>query len=214
VSTLWVKICGVKSPRDAAFAFEAGADAVGLNFVPSSPRSLSLVAAKALVEDTRRASSTVGEWVGVFADATLDEMRQAYEELGLSFIQLHGHEPPDVLRALAELRIAAYQALRIGSMEDVERAAAYSGDRVLVDAKVLGQLGGTGQKVDVELVRSLVQERRVVLAGGLDPDTITGAVNSLRPFGVDTASGVELSPGVKDPQKTRDFIARARAASA
>jgi phosphoribosylanthranilate isomerase len=210
VASLWIKICGVTRPEDAEAAFGFGADAVGLNFVPSSPRFLSLGRAKTLVSFVLRP----GEWVGVFADASLEEMRRVHGELGLSRVQLHGHESPEVLLGLAELGVVAYQALRIGSKQDVEGAAAYGGDRILVDAKVEGQLGGTGQRPDLELIRPLAAARRVVLAGGLTPDSVASAVQAARPFGVDTASGVEHSPGVKDPQKVRDFVDRARKASA
>jgi phosphoribosylanthranilate isomerase len=209
VAGLWVKICGVTTPGDAAAVFNAGADAVGLNFVASSPRCLSLVRAQEII----RAVGRQGEWVGVFADAAPDELRRAYEMLGLSWVQLHGHESPSLLERLLAAGVPAYQAVRVGAPEDVARARAFGGDRLLVDAKVSGQLGGTGQRVDPGLIASLGAERPLVLAGGLDPENVGAVVRLVRPFGVDTASGVEIAPGQKDLGKVGAFVRSARDAA-
>jgi phosphoribosylanthranilate isomerase len=209
VADLWIKICGVTTPEDARFAFDAGADAVGLNFVLGSPRRLSLDQALALVSRVKGAR----EWIGVFADASLDEMVGAYHQLGLGRVQLHGHEPPSVIEDLLARGIPAYQAVRIGEPEDALTAAVYGGDRILVDAKVAGQLGGTGRCVDPTLVSELSRTRRLVLAGGLGPTNVAEAVRLVHPFGVDTASGVESAPGHKDPRKVAAFVEAARGVS-
>lgn len=208
---LWIKICGLKTLEDVAFCLEAGADALGLNFVPSSPRFLSSRDAHRLVEAARALGFPPSVFVGVFADASLDEIVQVAGELELGWVQLHGHEPPAVLDALLARGIAAYQALRIGGSADVERASAYAGDRLLVDAKVEGQLGGSGQRVAPALVESLVRTRPVIVAGGLGPSNVGEVVRALCPFGVDTASGVEVAPGQKDRAKVRAFVNAARA---
>jgi phosphoribosylanthranilate isomerase len=107
----------------------------------------------------------------------------------------------------------AYKAVRIGSAEDVAIAASFAGDRVLVDAKVEGALGGTGRSFEWTLVQKLARERRIVLAGGLRPDNVAQAIAAVRPFGVDVASGVERTPGDKDLDAVRCFVENARRAA-
>jgi phosphoribosylanthranilate isomerase len=215
VSRLWVKICGIRSVGDALAAAEAGADAIGINFVPSSARYLDPGAAEALVQAADRAFEgieTPPEWIGVFADEPAREIAALCLRVGLGRVQLHGHEPPEAIAELEQLGVAAYRAFRIGDAADVKRASECPGDRVLVDAKVEGSLGGTGHAVETDLVVTLAKERKVVLAGGLRPENVGEKVALVRPFGVDTASGVEQSPGVKDRRKMRAFVEAARAA--
>jgi phosphoribosylanthranilate isomerase len=150
-------------------------------------------------------------WVGVFVDATPDEIRHIGEFVGLDLFQLHGRESPEQLHALGH---RAFKASRIGDAEDVALAASYPGDLLLVDAKVAGAMGGTGESFDWTLIDKLVEARRVVLAGGLRSDNVEDAVRRVRPYGVDTASGVESSPGRKDPQKVAAFIKNARRGAA
>jgi phosphoribosylanthranilate isomerase len=206
MSRVWVKICGIRNAGDAIVAFDAGADAVGLNFVPSSPRRVNEAEARAIISGVPRP----GEWVGVFADAPPDEVLHLYRSLGLSRVQLHGHEPPEVVDDLLRSGVPAYQAVRIGDAADVELAKTFRGDRLLVDAKVAGHLGGTGRRVDPSLVAQLAAERPLILAGGLDADNVKALVQLIHPFGVDTASGVEEAPGRKDPEKVRAFVRAAR----
>ena len=205
---VWVKICGVTSVEDAVLVADAGADALGLNFVADSPRRLS-------IEIARRISATLRgrlELVGVVADMPKRELVELRVTVGLDTLQLHGSEPPELLSAFLP---AAYKAVRVASATDVESADAYGGDRVLVDAKVGGKLGGTGQRFDWKLARELVRKRSVVVAGGLDPHNIAGLIEELAPYGVDVASGVEPEgkPGHKDAEHVATFIARARAAA-
>lgn len=209
MSKIWIKICGVTSPEDAEHVARAGADAIGLNFVPSSPRFLSVAQARAVVKSLPVAV----EKVGVFADLPLDEIERVVREVELDRVQLHGHEPPEVLLALEARQISAFQAVRVGGVDDLERATLFGGDRILVDAKVTGALGGTGRRVNVELVEPLARKRSLVLAGGMSPETVEEALLRVRPFGVDTASGVEEMPRKKSPQKVLEFVERARAAA-
>lgn len=204
---IWVKICGVTTVEDAEMVAEAGASAIGLNFVASSPRVVSIGRAQEIAAVVRGRV----ELVGVFADSPSSELERVRAEVGLDWIQLHGDEPP---AALALLGSSAMKAMRIGSAEDVERARAYGGQRLLVDALVRGALGGTGHAFDWSLVVGLARQRSLVLAGGLRPDNVALAIGQVKPFGVDTASGVEDTPGRKSTEATRAFVERAREAAA
>jgi phosphoribosylanthranilate isomerase len=200
-----VKVCGITTVADAVACVELGVDWLGLNFVPSSPRRIDAATALAI----RDAVNGRARLVGVVADLDEDALRALHRDAGLDVLQLHGDEPPELARRLAPL---AFKALRIGGAEDVARAAAYEG-LLLVDAKVPGALGGTGQSVDVALAVPLARARDVILAGGLTAANVAAAVTAVRPFGVDVASGVEKSPGVKDLDAVAGFVAAARLAA-
>lgn len=223
MAELWIKICGVTTPEDAEMVAQAGASAIGLNFVPSSPRAVTVAQAR-LIAGAVRGSL---ELVGVFADRSPAEMHEIADAVGLDWLQLHGDESPAALAAAAETYgarggaevrgtspLRAMKAVRVGQAADVERARGFGGGRLLVDAWVRGALGGTGHAFDWSLVEGLARERPLVLAGGLRPDNIQRAIQRVRPFGVDTASGVEHAPGQKSPEATRAFVAGARAALA
>jgi phosphoribosylanthranilate isomerase len=206
--SLWIKICGVTSTDDARLAVQAGADAVGVNLVPSSKRRVDESTARAIV----RAVGDDAEVVAVVADLGADELRALAERLGIASLQLHGSEPPAVVTALLPL---AYQAVRIATAADVTQARSFPGARLLADAKVAGALGGTGHAFDWALVTELARERPLIVAGGLTPENVGLAVEQVRPYGVDTASGVEgADPRAKDPDKVRRFVDTARRAAA
>jgi phosphoribosylanthranilate isomerase len=201
-----VKICGVTSAEQALACIEAGADSVGINFVASSVRRVDLPAAADIV----RAVGSRAVVVGVVAGMPLAAMQSLREATGVGCLQLHGDETAADVRALLP---HAYKAVRVASREDVGRARGTPGEYVLVDAKVEGALGGTGQAFDWSLVVDLARERRLVLAGGLTPDNVGLAVATVRPWCVDVASGVESAPGVKDIEKVRAFVLAARHAA-
>ncbi len=204
---VWVKICGITNVDDARAAVEAGADAIGVNLIPTSKRYVSLEVARSLHE----AVAGRAEVVAVVADSPFEELARARRETGISWLQLHGHEPN---AALLPLLPHAYKAVAIATHEDVEHASSFAGERLLTDAKVEGALGGTGQRFDWDLVRSLAGKRQLILAGGLRPSNVREAVRALRPFGVDVASGVENGdPRRKDSDKVFTFVAEARAAT-
>jgi len=202
-AALWIKICGVTSVDDALAVADSGADAIGLNFVAGSPRHISVALARSIVD----AVGPRVEWIGVFADAEESVLRDTRAQVGLDAWQLHGSESPDLLDRLGD---AAFKAVRIGDSADVALAAAYGGQRLLVDAKISGSLGGTGESFDWSLLAPLQGKRRVVLAGGLRPDNVARAVAEVRPFGIDTASGVESAPGRKNAELVQRFVAEAR----
>jgi phosphoribosylanthranilate isomerase len=199
-----VKVCGITTPEDADACASLGVDWLGLNFVPTSPRCIDRATAAAI----RDAVHGRAELIGVVADlpeATLLGLRR---DAGLDQLQLHGDEPPELVHRLAP---HAFKALRIGTAADVAAAEGYPG-LLLVDAKVAGALGGTGQTVDFALVAPLARTRRLLLAGGLGPTNVAAAVRAVGPWGVDVASGVERSPGVKDLDAVKAFVAAARLA--
>jgi phosphoribosylanthranilate isomerase len=200
-----VKICGVRTVEDARFCVEAGADAIGVNFVSSSPRRVDIDEARAIVGAVGNETLVVG----VVAGMDLAAMRALRDATGVGCLQLHGGEPAGALEALLP---HAYASVAVATEDDVARAEAMPGDYVMVDAKVHGALGGTGKTFDWSLVVGLAKRRRVVLAGGLVPGNVAGAIEQVRPWCVDTASGVEQRPGVKDRAKVAAFIAAARAA--
>ena len=204
MSGLRWKVCGTTNAADAAAAVDAGADALGFIFWQPSPRSVAVDDAAAIaagVPDRVRK-------VGVFVDAPLEEITATAERVGLDIIQLHGDEPPDTC---ASLPLPVWKALRLassGRSDDAKlRADAYRGCTLLVDAGVPGEYGGTGEITDWDAAARLAERRRVVLAGGLRADNVARAVEHVRPWGVDVASGVEAEPGRKDKSELRRFAA-------
>lgn len=204
-----VKICGIRSVGDAELAISKGADFLGFNLVPSSKRFLEPRAAAQIIDRLRRQGITNVGLIAVVADESPSRLEELLALTGADELQLHGHEPPSTVIALSG---RAFAALRIAGPEDAQSAQTHPGTRLLLDAKVEGQLGGTGQVFDWELVRTLCREREVFLAGGLTPSNVATAVRTVRPFAVDVASGVEREPGVKDPELVSLFIQRAKSA--
>jgi phosphoribosylanthranilate isomerase len=198
-----IKICGITSVEDAEGCAALGVDMIGLNFVPASPRRVDVDRARAIAGAVRGRV----EIVGVVADMDEAAMTALAEAVGLDRLQLHGSEPPEVVRRLGR----AFKAVRVGSAEDVAEADRYEG-LLLVDAKVPGALGGTGRTVDFALVAPLSRARPLLLAGGLGPANVADAVRAVGPWGVDTASGVERAPGVKDLGAVGAFVRAARGA--
>jgi phosphoribosylanthranilate isomerase len=205
-----VKICGVTTPADVLRAAECGADAVGLNFVPSSPRYL----------DPRRAADVMAalppfvDAVGVFAGVPLRQACAVAYQLGLGGVQWYGGEALGPGAAFPFRLLAAFRVRDAASLEEITRfVAAARPSAVLVDAHVEGQLGGTGKQAPWGLLANFRPGVPMILAGGLTPANVADAVRTVRPFGVDVASGVESAPGVKDPAKVRDFVQAAKGAS-
>ncbi|MFW2387384.1 MAG: phosphoribosylanthranilate isomerase [Polyangiales bacterium] len=198
-----VKICGLTTLEDTRRCIDAGADAIGLNFWRGSPRHVDRSTAREIV-------ATLGEYaqmVGVFVDAELGQIREILSETGLHWAQLHGQETPE---ELAELLPNAYKAIGVKDGGAVELARTYPGEHLLLDASVPGMPGGTGRTFDWAIAAEVSKERKLTLAGGLKPANVGEAVRLVQPFRVDVASGVESSPGRKDPDLVRRFIAAAK----
>lgn len=199
-----VKICGVRTVEDARAAVAAGADLLGLNFVPGSARALDPEAARTLA---RAVPGT--PLVGVFADAERARVARIAERVGLAGLQFHGDEPPDYCRGWPQFTI---KALRARPGDDlVARAAAYDTTYLLLDSFVAGVAGGTGVALDPAAATGL-PAARLFVAGGLHAGSVADVVRRVRPYGVDVASGVERSPGVKDHGQIQEFVRRAKAA--
>jgi phosphoribosylanthranilate isomerase len=200
-----VKICGLTAVDQAVACVDLGADAIGINFVPSSVRRIDLATGRAIV----RAVGSRALVVAVVANESVEAMRAVLEASGAGCLQLHGDEPADDVAALLP---HAYKAVRVATSDDVAVAESMPGDYVLVDAKAENMLGGTGRLLDWSLVASLATRRRLVLAGGLTPDNVAGAVAAVHPWCVDVASGVESAVGIKDRGRVEAFIRNARGA--
>lgn len=198
-----VKICGLTTVDDALRCIDAGADALGLNFWPGSPRCVDLEVAGQIVD----ACGERATMVGVFVDFTLQQVREILRETETSWAQLHGGEPPSLV---AELLPHAYKAIGVKDGSAIDAARQYPGEHLLLDASVPGMPGGTGRTFDWAIAAAVAKERKLTLAGGLTPDNVAEAVRTVRPFRVDVASGVESAPGQKDPDLVRRFIEAAK----
>lgn len=200
-----VKICGVTRPEDAERAVRLGADIVGLNFYERSRRYVGLDAARRIV-----AAIPDPVWrVGVFVNATREQIEEIRSALALTAIQLHGDEPAELLRGWP---CPVIRAIRLACPTDVETALAeYQPDHFLFEGKAGGGYGGGGETFDWSWVRPAPADR-LFLAGGLTPENVAEAVRTLRPFAVDAASGVESAPGIKDESKMQELIHNAKAA--
>jgi phosphoribosylanthranilate isomerase len=212
---LRVKICGITSVADAEQAVLLGADAVGLNFYPRSPR---YITAEVALASLRVLPPTV-EAVGLYVNQPLaDAFANARQLAGLATVQWHGdaHEvpPPLVLRYVPAFPVRDPESLRaIDLYLDACRDLGRLPSAVLLDACVPGEYGGTGRSPPWELLADFRASVPLYLAGGLTPDNVAEAIRRVRPDAVDVASGVESSPGRKDPEKLRRFIDNARAAA-
>lgn len=212
-----VKLCGLRTPENALAAADAGADFIGLVFAPS-PRRVTLDEA---VEVCRAVRALPGgpRVVGVFVDPAFQELVAIAAALELDAVQLHGDEPPEMVRALGCSVLKAIRVRPGESVEAVERRIApyFDGDPVpfafLLDTYHPRAAGGTGHVFDWSIAATLARDYPIVLAGGLRPDNVAQAIEIVRPFGVDVSSGIEVA-GRKDPQAMRAFVAAARAAFA
>jgi phosphoribosylanthranilate isomerase len=202
-----VKICGITSLEDAQVAADAGADAIGFVFYPPSRRYVTPEQAGRIIQTLPPFVTTVG----LFVDMALDTVNDLAARCGLDRIQLHGRETPEFCRQVTRPVI---KAIRIKNAESLTLVPDYNVSAYLLDAYVEGALpGGTGASFSWELAAQAKLYGPVILAGGLTPENIEAAIAQIRPYGVDVSTGVERAPGIKDHQKVRQFIARAKAAA-
>jgi phosphoribosylanthranilate isomerase len=206
-----VKLCGVSDPEDARRVADLGVWALGMIFWPQSPRVCSLEAAEAIGAEQRRRL----ELVGVFVNATLDEVADTADRCHLTMVQLHGDEGPAYCREVARRTGAkVMKAVRVHDAAQVHDLQRFHTDFHLLDAYSPRTPGGTGESFDWELARRHPGTPPVVLSGGLNPDNVAAAIETARPFAVDVASGTEAEPGRKDPAKLTAFVRAAAAADA
>jgi phosphoribosylanthranilate isomerase len=200
-----VKICGITNSGDARVAADAGADAVGLVFA-ESPRRVG-------VEDARRISAALPEnviRVGVFVDEEPAEVLRISREVGLDLVQLHGDETPDAVTAVREGGIKVIKALRVRDAASLEALDEYETDLFLLDAHSEVVRGGTGERFDWGMAKSLRGRDNIVVSGGLDPENVREAVEFFEPYGVDASSALEDEPGRKNGERVRRFVLAAR----
>lgn len=205
---LFVKICGITSVGDARAASDAGADALGFMFYPGSPRHLELRTA----EPIARSLPAGVIKVGVFVNPDEGTVLSAIAGCGLNMLQFHGEEGFDFCRQFGLMTIKAFRVRDAASLDQLDDCPT---DAWLLDSAEPGRHGGTGKKFDWDLAARAVQRGRpIFLAGGLTPENVAEAVSQVRPFAVDASSGVESSPGRKDPRKVSAFIRNAKQAAA
>jgi phosphoribosylanthranilate isomerase len=200
---MFVKICGITNEDDALFAVAMGADAVGFVFAPS-PRQ---IAPQLAYDITRRLPPEVLT-VGVFRDELPGRVVDIAHKAGVKAVQLHGRETPEQTVEVANSIRWVIKAFSATS-DELRHAGKFGTDLVLVDAPT----PGSGRLFDWGLASDVPPNVRLILAGGLDPENVADAVKVVEPWGVDVSTGVEASPGVKDPTKVRRFIVNARAAA-
>lgn len=188
-----IKICGITNEDDALFCAGAGADFLGFIFVPSSPRHVEPEKAGAIAARLR-ASPNAPKLVGVFQDASADDIREIRNIVFLDFVQLHGSETEGDIR---ELGIPAIKTLHVGgSLPDATTTP--TAEWLLFDTFDEHRSGGTGRRFDWSLLATYERSKPFFLSGGLTPDNVVAAISLVRPDAIDVASGVEASPGVKD----------------
>lgn len=200
-----VKVCGITNPDDARLAADAGADAIGLVFA-ESPRKVSM-------EEAREIAAALPDnvlKVGVFVNAGMEEVLRTADEVGLDYAQLHGDEGPEDVTELRAGGLKVMKAVRVrdaGSLEDLDR---YAADLYLLDAYSEKARGGTGERFDWDLAKSLVGRGNIVVSGGLGPENVREAVGLFDPYGVDASSALEDSPGIKNKDRVRRFVLAAK----
>ena len=213
-----VKICGVRQLDDALIAADAGADYIGIVFVPGRRRRIEPTAACTITDGLRAAGPSPPKSVGLFGDQPLDEVLDTIAVAGLDFVQLCGDEPLDYCRQVQK-HAGVIKVLHVPNDTDADAIAevadridayAAAGCTVTLDSDVVGLHGGTGQPFDWSIAADLAADgRRFLLAGGLTPDNVAAAVSQVNPWGVDVSSGVETD-GDKDAAKIRQFVANAK----
>lgn len=198
-----IKICGITSLEDARAAVEAGADYLGFNFYPPSPRVIAPERCAEITAVLEREHPQVRR-VGVFVNMPVEDVQAILTSCDLHLAQLHGDETPEILAA-CEGR--AFKAFR-GVPADVTGFARSQAPALLVDAAVKGAYGGTGVTADWSAAAALARQHALLLAGGLTAENVAAAVRQVQPWGLDAASGVESAPGKKDAAKMKAFVAQ------
>jgi phosphoribosylanthranilate isomerase len=231
-----IKICGIKTLPDALAAIHAGADMLGFNFYPKSPRYIEAAACAEITSVLREKHPEI-TLVGVFVNSSISEIRSTLETAHLHLAQLHGNEPPEML---AELQPHAFKAIRLPSSVFLRESATKSVSQsvpiresviesvaksvpirdsvtesinypaLLLDSSAPGLYGGSGLTTDWDAAAQIASQYSILLAGGLTPENVAKAIAQVQPWGVDTASGVESTPGVKDPEKMKRFVEQVR----
>jgi len=195
-----IKICGITNPPDAQLSLELGADFLGFNFYPPSPRYIDPSVAAQIIADLPDDITTVG----VFVDAGAEGIQKVLNQCPLMMVQLHGAENNQQCQQAAELGVEVIKALRIRRPEDVSRLDDYQVETFLLDAFHENLYGGTGHRFDWNWIRQ-ISHQKIFLAGGVTPENVAQAL-AVGTYGIDLCSGVEKSPGIKSPGKIKKLF--------
>src|SRR5512147_1433321 len=196
-----IKICGIKTLKDALAAIEAGADYLGFNFYPKSVRFIEKSACAEITSVLKREHPQI-KLVGVFVNSSVKEIKDILQTCNLDLAQLHGDETPEIFAQLSPHAFRAFRGIP-------ESNAGYERDEapfMLIDAAVKGVYGGSGVTADWAAAAKSAKQYPLLLAGGLTPENVANAVRQVQPWGVDVASGVESAPGEKDAGKMKAFV--------
>ena len=200
MSRVKVKICGVRTLDEAEAAIEAGADALGFNFWPRSPRYISTVEASRIAKRLPPLVSLIG----VFVNEDRERIKASADQVGLQAVQLHGDESPLFCKGFGSLRVI--KALRVGKGFECRVIEDYGVSMILLDTSVKGSYGGTGHCFDWQTAIEAKGFAPVILAGGLRIENVAEAITAVQPAAVDVCSGIEAEPGKKDLGKLREFM--------
>ena len=203
-----VKICGITNLEDALLSVQLGADALGFNFYPESPRYVSPEQIRVILERLPVNILTIG----VFVDADIDTIKTIVHTTGLAAVQLHGSENAEFAKKLREnIDVPVIKAFRVSNAFKAEDVSQFDVDAILLDAYSPNLYGGTGETFDWEIANQVREIfPKIYLAGGLSSDNVRQAIDEVAPFAVDVCSSVESSPGKKDPELLKRFIAEAK----
>ena len=195
---MWIKICGITRLEDACLVEQMGADAIGFIFT-KSPRQIDVTTAAQISKHLHFVSK-----VGVFVNQSIAEVQEIRQQCELDVVQLHGDESPEFCQSVGGTVIKSF---RLKDKSTLHKIKDYSKVwKILLDAYVPGKMGGTGKSINIKLVREIKDCSRIILAGGLNPGNVAAITGELSPFGIDVSSGVEQSPGIKDPQKLEQLF--------
>ena len=198
-----VKICGITNYKDAIAAVKLGADLLGFNFYRKSPRYITPEKARQIIDEL----PGFIDIAGVFVNSPLDLIRQTMDLCQLGWVQLHGDETPEFCQSFQTLNVKTMKAIRVKDKKDIDRAADFYTDAILLDAFEKGKYGGTGKKFDWNIVGRI--EKRIFLAGGINPENAAEAI-SPGLYGIDVCSGIESEPGKKDHKKMKQLFENIR----
>ena len=198
-----VKICGITNYDDAVAAMDMGADLLGFNFYPKSPRYITATEAEKIINKLPAFIAVAG----VFVNESLERIREILEQCQLNWVQLHGDEDQQFCQSFLSLNVKTMKAIRVKDQTDIKKAESFFTDAILLDAFHPEKYGGTGIKFDWNIVGHI--GKRIFLAGGINPDN---AVEAIRPgvYGIDVCSGIEISPGKKDHEKMKKLFENIR----
>ena len=195
-----VKICGITNLDDATAAVEMGADLLGFNFYPKSPRYLTVEKAIEIIDQI----PTFVDTAGIFVNPTVEQIKEITDHGFLNWMQLHGDETPQFCDTLKQFHVKTIKAIRVKSAEDIANIRQFHTDAILLDAFNSKLYGGTGETFDWDLIGD-INTRRIFLAGGINHENAADAVRT-GVYGIDACSGIESSPGKKDHNKMRQLF--------